>query len=413
MPDGALWYLPFEALPVTVDGEQEPLGTQVQIRYAPLVSLAVGDPRPRRAGGNTAVVLGKLILSGDAAQATAAFDEIGKVVPGAVALHNPLPKDLPAYATLFDGLIVLNEVATSEEEPYEWSPLPHDQKGSATISNWFPLPFGGPDFVIMPSFHTAAERALKKQNGDPGNEVFLSICALMANGTRTVLLSRWRTGGQSSVDLVREFVQELPHASTADAWQRALLLVSKDTLNAAGEPRLRLTAQEEAPTADHPFFWAGYLLADTGTLPQELADKLRDEQAEKDPAADKPAAKPKGGAAGGAGQPRGAGAPKPCGRRSRTFPTVGGEGGLGQATPQQPGAPQRAAGQPAFGMPLEADAQQQRQQQQGGLPQQVPGGAGGGFNRGRGGATPGGFVAPAVATPTEHQIVALTALAMA
>jgi hypothetical protein len=55
VPDGALWYLPFEALPVTVDGEQVPLGTKVQIRYAPLVSLAVGDPRPRRAGGNTAV----------------------------------------------------------------------------------------------------------------------------------------------------------------------------------------------------------------------------------------------------------------------------------------------------------------------------------------------------------------------
>ena len=109
-------------------------------------------------------------------QATAAFEEISKAVPGAVALHVPMPKDLPAYATLFDGLIVLNEVPTSDEEPYEWSPLPQDQKGSGTIANWFPLPWGGPDYVIMPSFHTAAERAMKKQTGEPGNEVFLSVC---------------------------------------------------------------------------------------------------------------------------------------------------------------------------------------------------------------------------------------------
>ena len=45
--------------------------------------------------------------------------------------------------------------------------------------------------------------------GLPGNEVFLSVCGLMANGARTMLLSRWRTGGQTSFDLVREFIQEL------------------------------------------------------------------------------------------------------------------------------------------------------------------------------------------------------------
>jgi hypothetical protein len=207
-------------------------------------------------------------------------------------------------------------------------------------------------------------------------------------------LSRWRTGGQSSMDLVREFVQELSHASAADAWQRALLLVTKDTLNGAGEPRLRLTAHEEAPSADHPFFWAGYLLADTGTLPQELADKMRDEQAEKDPAAEKPAAKRKAPAAGAVGQPRAqGGAENPAAGGATPFPTVGGVGGLGQTPAQEPGAPQQPGGQPAFGMPLDADAQQQKQPQQGGLPQQVPSGAGG-FNRGRGGMTPGGFGAP-------------------
>ena len=82
----------------------------------------------------------------------------------------------------------------------------------------------------------------------------------------------------------------------ADAWQRSLLLVSKDTLNPAGEPRLRLTSHEEPPQADHPFFWAGYLLADTGSLPQELADEQRKALAEQPPVAEKPAkGQPPGG----------------------------------------------------------------------------------------------------------------------
>ena len=40
-------------------------------------SLGIADPRPRRAGGNTAVVVGKLMQGGDAAQVDAALDEIG------------------------------------------------------------------------------------------------------------------------------------------------------------------------------------------------------------------------------------------------------------------------------------------------------------------------------------------------
>ena len=68
-------------------------------------------------------------------------------------------------------------------------------------------------------------------------------------------------------------MQELPHTPAAEAWQRSLLLVSDSQLNAETEPRLRLTAHEEVPKAEHPFFWAGHLLIDTGSVPQELFDQ--------------------------------------------------------------------------------------------------------------------------------------------
>src|SRR5580704_8483415 len=119
---------------------------------------------------------------------------------------------------------------------------------------------------MLPGFRTPAEGALK--NGGNGNDLFLSTCGLMATGARTVLISRWRTGGQTSIDLVREFAQELPHTTASDAWQRSVLLVSDTTLDPALEPRLHKSAAADPPKADHPFFWAGFLVADTGAQPQ-------------------------------------------------------------------------------------------------------------------------------------------------
>ncbi|HEY2839980.1 MAG TPA: CHAT domain-containing protein [Pirellulales bacterium] len=282
VPDGVLWYLPFEALTVR-DGDQlVPLMSKVKIRYAPLASLGVPDTLPRLQEGVTGVVIGKLMQSGDESLAKAAFESISQSLPGAVALHAPLPMDTAAFTSLFDGMIVLNDTPAVDQTAYQLSLLPTNDRGTgSSLANLFSLPWGGPDVVVMPSFHTAAERSLKKASGhDPGHEVFLNVCGLMANGARTILLSRWRTGGQSSVDLVREFVQELPHATATDAWQRAVVLVGETQLDPSSEPRLKLTARDEAPKADHPFFWAGYMLVDTGALPQELADQQKKNPAE-------------------------------------------------------------------------------------------------------------------------------------
>ena len=87
----------------------------------------------------------------------------------------------------------------------------------------------------MPGFHTPAEYGLKK--GGTGDEVFLTVCGLMASGSRTVLLSRWRVGGQSTVDLMREFVQELPHESAAAAWRRSVQLAADRAARSGAEGR--------------------------------------------------------------------------------------------------------------------------------------------------------------------------------
>ena len=142
------------------------------------------------------------------------------------------------------------------------------------------LPWGGPSQLLLPGFHTATESALKKTAGS-GDELFLATTGLMATGAETILLSRWRTGGLSSYDLMREFLQEEPTGTPAEAWQRALQVVRESQLDPAWEPRIAPSKDPEPLSADHPFFWAGYMLVDhAGNFdPDADAKKAAEEKA--------------------------------------------------------------------------------------------------------------------------------------
>ncbi len=79
----------------------------------------------------------------------------------------------------------------------------------------------------------------------------------MASGARTLVLSRWRTSGQSSFDLVREFTQEMPTTTAADAWQRAVTLTSESRLKLEAEPRIEHAQIDEHPKGQPPVFLGG------------------------------------------------------------------------------------------------------------------------------------------------------------
>lgn len=266
VPDGSLWYVPFAALQAGDEAHSEPLIAKVRLRMAPLVSMAVPGGRGRSTTATTAVVLGKLVARDDPETAQAAFDVFSQAVPGSVALSGVLPVSSAVYGSLVRRLVVLDDLRGTEDGALGWSPLPLDPGNvGGTLAEWMLLPYPAPDEVLLPGFHTAAENGLKKRTVEnAGSEVFNSVCALMACGTQTVLLSQWRTGGQTSVDLVREFVQELTRGTASESWQRSVELVMAGRVDPQREPRVKLASKEEPPNAAHPFFWAGYLLVDTG-----------------------------------------------------------------------------------------------------------------------------------------------------
>jgi len=267
VPDGPLWYLPFEALPLKGG---RPLVSRYRIRYAPTISLALPQSLPHGRPANAAVVRGRLSTSdADEAMATFALQSLQRVLPNASGLER-LPAGSSLFGTVVDRLIVLDQIDIEPEAPYDWSPMPSpsERRHDDPLARWFPLPWGAPEQVVLPGFHTAAEDGLKKRPQlPPGREVFLALCGLMSGGSRTVLISRWRNGGQTCYELVREFARELPFTTASEAWQRSVELATGRPLEWENEPRLRRYTADQPPQADHPLFWAGYMLVDTGHNP--------------------------------------------------------------------------------------------------------------------------------------------------
>ncbi len=260
VPDGVLWYLPFEALQIEgKGGETEPLISRVKVRYSPTVGLMMPDGRGNKPLARTAVVAGRLMPRDDDKPAANNAHDIAKALPGTSVLVGS-PASSSIFGSTIDRLVVLSDVDDVDKGSYAFAPLQMDRgKPGSTLADWFLLPFASPEQIILPGFHSAAENSLKR--GGTGEEMFLSLCGLMSTGSRTILITRWRPAGQTTYDLVREFVQELPRTSAIDAWHRAVQLARSTELETDREPRVKLSPSDSLK-AEHPFFWAGYLLVD-------------------------------------------------------------------------------------------------------------------------------------------------------
>jgi len=263
VPDGPIWYVPFEAL----QAGGRPLLSRIPIRYVPTVSLVGRDVLGRKPNARTAVVTGKMHPGQDQQITVDAFEGIRGVLQNTSRLNDRLPAPSAYVAAACDRMIVLSDLEQRSRGPYDLAPMQLDSgKAGGSLESWMGLPWHGPSQIVLPGFHTSAEAALKR--GGTGNEVFLTTCGLMASGARSVLLSRWPVGGQSTFDLVREYVQELPFVPAAEAWQRSVRLAHHNLVDPELEPRLNRLGLNENFRADHPFFWAGYMLVDTGSGPK-------------------------------------------------------------------------------------------------------------------------------------------------
>ena len=275
VPTGVLWYVPFEAMSVEVGDQLRPLltagRTPLVIRYAPMASLGVPNkPLGRGANAETLVVCGK-IMSRDSVDVS--LEAVGRytrsgirnlAVMSADERTSLLPASTSAFASQIQQLVVLDEIPFTP--PLGWSPF---RQARIPVQSWLTLPWGGPSLVVLPAFHTPAENANALRNVPAnGDDLFLSSMLLQACGARTILISRWRTGGRVSYDLVEQFLLQLAAKPAAEAWRQAIMEVGSNPIKLDEEPRVqkdtKASADAEPPLANHPFFWGAFMLIDRG-----------------------------------------------------------------------------------------------------------------------------------------------------
>ncbi|TWT73834.1 CHAT domain protein [Posidoniimonas polymericola] len=287
VPDGPLWHLPFEALIIGEPSKRQLIADVVMPRYAPTMGLALAKQDPPRLVQHTAIVTPH--ASGDdetREMQQMTWDGLSGVLAGPTKLPTPSPVPSATLISAFESAVVMTDSVLAEQPPYDWSPLPIDRTTGGTLADWERLPYEGPERVVLAGLRTAAENGLKSAGGRRsrrgkvaalplGQEVFHAACGLMASGAQTVLMSRWQTGGAVHRQLVQEFVTDWTRTPATDAWRRSVTLARTALLDPYQEPRLKLRdLGAEPPSADHPFFWSGYLLIDAGyePPPEELQE---------------------------------------------------------------------------------------------------------------------------------------------
>ena len=286
VPDGIVWYTPLAALPAQLEDRVAALSSLAKIRVVPTMSLAYGQTAPWRRVQRSALV-GHGIVTGETDQEQAGAREIlQEALSNPIDLPIPTPVATSLIGSFLDTLVVLDEIDIDPNQPLAWSPISQGRSKRQTgLEQWLRLPQFGPQRIILPGVHTIAERGgktskRKKVTAIPGEELFLASCGLLSTGAQTVLLSRWRVGGQSTLEIMREFIQELPHTSAADAWQRSIQVAQELPIDPALELRIKTRKDDPELTANHPFFWAGYLLVDTGAAHHEDSTEIDDQLAD-------------------------------------------------------------------------------------------------------------------------------------
>jgi tetratricopeptide (TPR) repeat protein len=270
VPDGWLWYVPFEILPVASNragDDRRPLRDVCRIRYSPTRSLAVLEFEPRD-GGTTGLMLGRLARGEKREAAVAAAVEMMAGVEGTVVLEPAASGPTPALiGSLFDSLVVYDELAAADPAS-AWPLLAGGgNRPGMSLADWLAPPPKRPRLVVLPGVQTAMATGLVKPPARPGEDLFVPAVDLIAAGSHTALVSRWRSGGGVATALVQEFLRETAGRDglpPVEAWQRAVDVVTPERPDLEREPRLKQSGEVELADARHPLLWAGHLLVDCG-----------------------------------------------------------------------------------------------------------------------------------------------------
>ncbi|TWU07676.1 CHAT domain-containing protein [Stieleria varia] len=265
VPDSVLWYVPFEILQASEDSDQL-LGEQFQIHYAATPGLAMNVTSMPHPNNKIAMAAGKFFAPRDLELNAVIVQSVQDAAADTVMLGGPGSAGTAWLADSVGHLMVGDQTVPNLDQPAATSLAPYEKTMSmGTLESWLRFPGKVVESVALFGFRTPVDLG---QVGN-GRELFHCVASLQCAGVRSVLLSRWIVGGESTALVMREYAQELPFIGPSDAWTRARGLLRRSELDPSAEPTLMQSEYDrEGLTGDEPFFWSGYLLASPLTSEQ-------------------------------------------------------------------------------------------------------------------------------------------------
>lgn len=264
IPDGVLWYAPLELVLADPAAPQS-----LRIRYSPMVSMSLPNQLPPPQFPKMLLVArrstdkdlqtrfdAQLALLKTALPAIETMTAVGKTPTGLLS-------------ALTDRLIAWTDewkISSANAGTFSWIPDTANKPGN-TLLDWQLLPWPGPRQIIVPQFSTDAGNGLRS-NGANGQDLFQLSSHAIASGAQTLLISRWNVGNASSFQASTEFAARLGNESAIDALHQTIDTIKGLPIDVAKPSRI--VAPKEGVgdrKSNHPFFWSGYLLVDTGWRP--------------------------------------------------------------------------------------------------------------------------------------------------
>jgi hypothetical protein len=260
IPDGLLWYLPFEILPVD-DERSDPLGDSLEITYAASPALAMFPTSNPANNPNVAIAAGRFFAPREPEVNQSIVQSIVDSAAAGATLRLPDDVAVPtSWTGVMAGHVIIAEPTTPNETGMLETPLATYETSLpfGRLKSWLAYPAAMPESVLLSGFRSN----LDTNRSVSGAEIAQTIMALQYGGVRDVILSRWAVGGESTATLLREYIQEVPFEGAGPAFERATSILQRTEISPLREPTLLGSDQDrERLTGAQPFFWSTYLRA--------------------------------------------------------------------------------------------------------------------------------------------------------
>ncbi len=279
VPSGATWYLPFEALGFRKDdGSTEFLFQKTRIRYSPTLGLAIVPQRPVAKIQRSAFFVGEISDQVDAKTTSDILAPLQQANPSINAFPEKLDVPSAYFGSVCDEFVVWIGMGKIPSGGPWAMDLVQKDRGTAgsDLASWLKLPWTGPTQVVLPFFESAGARGVPSKNA--GDDLFLTTMGMLAAGTKTIMISRWSTGGKSGLDFAKVYWEKSRTASAMEAIFAAEQAMLEMPVDFDRESKVKKAKDPAVTKSINPLFWAGYFVVDVPSTadPNAGIEKLQD-----------------------------------------------------------------------------------------------------------------------------------------